>query len=244
MTARVEHECFVCDAGNPREAERPWEWAAPRVLCGRHDRALRLSDGQRLSEVLARVAPPVGPLEGSLLGWIFNPVVWRDPDGREVRAWTDFAAGGMAVLEDRYGAADYFDFYAVASSPGLDFLYALRLALDEPATPRPVPDGQEANMALLFTVYQHVAKAKGPAFWTRVDGGFRSLMDRWNSEARLADRRAQVGRRWPNSFDELQEWLSLSGLAEPDARPVRGRSFFVALGALAQRRFPSILAQD
>jgi hypothetical protein len=57
MTARAEHECFVCDAGKPREAERPWEWAAPRVLCGRHDHALRLSDGQPLREVLARVAP-------------------------------------------------------------------------------------------------------------------------------------------------------------------------------------------
>jgi hypothetical protein len=64
-------------------------------------------------------------------------------------------------------------------------------------------------------------------------------MDRWNSEARLADRRAQVGRLWPGSFGELQEWLSLSGLAEPDVRPVRGRSFFVALAALAPRRFPS-----
>jgi hypothetical protein len=238
VTARAESQCFVCDADTPRETERPWEWAAPRVLCGRHDRALRLSDGQPLSEVLARVAPPDGPLEGSLLGWIFNPVVWRDPDGREVRAWTDFVAGGMAVLEDRFGAADYFDFHALTSSSGLDFLYALRLALDDAATPRPVPGGQQANMALLFTVCQHVAKAKGPAFWTRVDGGFRRLMDRWNSEARLVDRRAQVGRLWPRSFGELQEWLSLSGLAEPDVRLVRGRSFFVALAALAQRRFP------
>lgn len=238
MTARSEHQCFVCDAGQPRDAERPWEWAPPRLLCGRHERDVRLSDGQPLREALARVAPPDGPLEGSLLGWIFNPVVWRDPDGREVRGWTDFAAGGMAVLEDRYGAADYFDFYALTSSSGLDFLYALRLALDEPATPRPVPGGQEANVALLFSVCQHVAKVKGPAFWAHVDGGLRRLMDRWNSETRLADRRARAGRRWPDSFAELEEWLSLSGLAEPDVRPVRGRSFFVALAELAQRRFP------
>jgi len=238
MTARAEHECFVCDADKPRETERPWEWAAPRVLCDRHDRAVRLSDGQPLREVLVRVTPPDGPLEGSLLGWIFNPVVWRDSDGREVRAWTDFAAGGMAVLEDRYAAADYFDFYALTSSSGLDFLYALRLALDEPSAPRPVPGGHAENVALLFTMYKHVSNEKGPAFGKRGDDGRRHLRDRWNSGARLADRRAQVGRLSPNSFGELLEWLSLSGLAEPDVRPVRGRSFFVALVALAQRRFP------
>jgi hypothetical protein len=244
MTAPAEPQCFVCDADKPRETERPWEWAASRLLCGRHDRAVWLSDGQPLDEVLARVAPPKGPLEGSLLGWIFNPVVWRDPDGREVRAWTDFAAGGMGVLEDRFAAADYFEFHALTSWPGLDFLYAMRLALHKPSTPRPAPGGQEANMAMIFKMYKHVADAKGPAFGKRVDDGLRRLMDRWNSEARLADRRAQVGRRWPNSFDELQEWLSLSGLAEPDAQPVGGQGFFVALAALAARRFPSILAQD
>jgi len=242
MTARAEPQCFVCDADKPRETERPWEWAAPRLLCGRHDRDLRLSDGQSLREVLARVAPPDGPLEGRLLGWIFNPVVWRDPDGREVRAWTDFAAGGMGILEDRYGAADYFEFHALTSSSGLDFLYALRLALDEPSTPRPAPGGHGANMAMIFATYKGVSNAKGPAFGKRVDEGLRRLMDRWNSEARLADHRAQVGRQWPHSFDELLEWQSLFGLAEPDVRPVGGRSFFVALAALAERRFPSIRA--
>jgi hypothetical protein len=244
MTARAEPQCFVCDADTPRETERPWEWAAPRLLCRRHDRAVWLPDGQPLREVLARLAPPKGPLEGSLLGWIFNPVVWRDPDGREIRAWADFAAGGMGVLEDRYAAADYFEFDAVTSWPALDFLYAMRLALQEPSTPRPAPGGHEPNMAMIFTMYTRVSHAKGPAFGKRVDEGHRRLMDRWNSEARLAERRAQVGRTWPRSFDELQEWLSLSGLAEPDARPVGGRSFFVALAALAERRFPSILAED
>jgi hypothetical protein len=101
VTARAERECFVCDADKPREMEQPWEWAAPRLLCRRHERDVRLADGHR---------------------------------------------------------------------------------------------------------------------------------------------RAQVGRPWPDSLGELQDWLSLSGLAEPDVRPVRGRSFFVALAALAQRRFPSILA--
>jgi hypothetical protein len=238
LVAPAERQCFVCDPDKPRETERPWEWAAPRLLCGRHERALRLSDGQPLDEVLARVAPPDGPLEGSLLGWIFNPVIWRDSDGREVRAWTDFAAGGMAVLEDRHGAADYFEFYALTSSPGLDFLHALRIALDEPSAPRPVPGGHAENIALLFAMHTLVSNAKGPVFGRRVDDGRRYLMDRWNSEARLGDRRAQVGRLWPESFGELQEWLSLSGLAEPDVRPVRGRSFFVALAALAQGRFP------
>jgi hypothetical protein len=56
MTAHAERQCFVCDEGTPRERERPWEWAAPRVLCEGHDCDLRLSDGQPLREVLAAVA--------------------------------------------------------------------------------------------------------------------------------------------------------------------------------------------
>jgi hypothetical protein len=241
MTARADPPCFVCDADEPRETERPWDWAAPRALCGRHDRAVWLPDGQPLGEVLARVAPSDGPLEGSLLGWIFNPVVWRYPDGRQARAWTDFVGGGMAILEDRYGAADAFEFYALTSPSGLDFLYALRLVLDEPSTPTPLPGGLQANVALIFTVCKRVESAKGPAFWRRVDDGLRRLTDRWNSGARLADRRAQAGRQWPHSFAELQEWLAMSGLAEPDVRRVDGRSFFVTLAARARRRFPAIL---
>jgi hypothetical protein len=208
-------------------------------LCPRHERDLRLPDGRPLREALGRVAPKDGPLEGSLLGWIFNPVEWQGPDGSRVRAWTDFAAGGMAVLEDRYGAEDYFEFSALASSPGLDFLYALRLALDEPSTPRPVPGGHRENVALLWSTYQHVSETKGLAFVRRVDEGLRRLMDRWNSEARFRDHRAQVGRRWPDSYAELEEWVSMAGLAEPDARPLPGRTFFTALSALAERRFAS-----
>lgn len=243
MTARAEPPCFVCDADEPRETERPWEWAPPRRLCRRHERDVRLPDGQPLRDVLARVAPPRGPLEGSLLGWIFNPVVWRGPDGRELRAWTDFAAGGMALLEDRYGAADYFHFYAVTSPPGLDFLYGLRLALDDASSPRPLPGGNRANVGLIYATCQCVSNAKGPAFWKRPNDGLSRLMDRWNSESRLVDRRIQAGRRWPESFDELQAWLSMSGLAEPDLLPLRGRSFFIELAALAARRFPTILAE-
>ena len=244
MTARAEYECFVCDVDKPRPTERPWQWAAPRVLCRRHDRDLRLSDGQPLRDVLARVAPPEGPLEGSLLGWIFNPVVWRSPEGREVRSWTDFVAGGMGVLEDRYAAGDYFDFYALTCPPGLDFLYALRLALEEPATPRPAAGGNLANVALIYCVCRCVEKARGHAFWKRVNDGLSRLMDRWTSEAMLAGRRAGVGRRWPNSFDELREWLSMSGLAHPDVPPMDGRSFHVVLAGLAYRRFPSLLAEN
>ncbi|HET6897283.1 MAG TPA: hypothetical protein VFK70_03005 [Vicinamibacteria bacterium] len=243
MTTRAEPLCFVCDADEPRESERPWEWAPPRMLCRRHERDVRLPDGQPLRDVLARVAPPQGPLEGSLLGWIFNPVVWRGPDGREVRAWTDFAAGGLGLLEDRYGAADYFDFHALTSPAALDFLYALRLALDDPSAPRPVPGGNLANMGLVYAACRCVSNAKGPAFWKRPNDGLSRLMDRWNSAALLADRRAQAGRAWPQSFDELEQWLSMSGLAHPDVPPVGGRSFYVVLGALAQRRFPTILAE-
>jgi hypothetical protein len=47
----------------------------------------------------------------------------------------------------------------------------------------------------------------------------------------------------PRVRDELQEWLSLSGLAEPDLLPLRGRSFYVELAALAARRFPTVLAE-
>ena len=104
----TELGCFRCNTGVDRSAEAPWNWSVPRALCPPHKVAVEMEDGQLLDAVLERVTPADDPLEGSLLGWIFNPVFLKVSADQETRCWTDFVGGGMAILEDRFFATVLF----------------------------------------------------------------------------------------------------------------------------------------
>ena len=96
--------CFACERQAPPTEKTFPDWSQPRALCVRHKSACRLENGELLSDVLNRVTPRGHALEGGVLARLFNPVyVERDDRGR-VKGWTDFAAGGMAVFEDRFDA--------------------------------------------------------------------------------------------------------------------------------------------
>ena len=81
------------------------------MLCPEHTNACVLVDGAPLLATLALATPPDGPLEGSALGWLYNPVFAVDRAGHRQRGWTSFVAGGMAVLQDRFEAHDAFEFW-------------------------------------------------------------------------------------------------------------------------------------
>jgi hypothetical protein len=235
--------CFVCQAEAPREPERPWEWRSPRVLCRAHDAVLRLPDGQPLSEALARVSPAGGRLEGNLLAWVFNPVRVEIAGRPPVRAFTDFAGGGMGVLEDRFGAGSYFEFSALNLPCAVDALHALYLAATTGGGPVLAEGGQRQNMAFIFSMLQRAA-SYGADLRRRVNDGLSDLLVRWNSQARLDGLRAAAGRSWPETYDELREWLlACAALMEPDARALPGRTFFPSLFALAERRFAPPIAR-
>ena len=60
-------DCFACLPAAPRGPE-------PRMLCMDHKCACVLADGALLHTTLALASPPDAPLEGSSLGWLYNPV--------------------------------------------------------------------------------------------------------------------------------------------------------------------------
>lgn len=108
-------DCFACHPGPSNESDL-------RALCMSHERSCRLADGALLQETLELATPPEGPLEGSLLAWLYNPVFVIDRDGTRQRGWADFAGGGLAVLEDRFASRNAFEFWMCESTNGIELL--------------------------------------------------------------------------------------------------------------------------
>jgi hypothetical protein len=234
-------DCFVCAPGAPPPLERPWYWTSPRAMCLAHKSDLRLEDGQPLRDVLARVAPPDQPLEGGPLAWIFNPVFARASDGRALRGWTAFAAGGMAVFEDRFGATSYFEACAFQAPNALDVLYALRETAESPFHPdlAPALSRSRDRFQALLAVYQAAPAAQDRYVSAEygVAGGVAFLMRTWNQQVRLQQIRQERGRLWPESYDDLLEWIEHCGRGAQE-QVSREQPFFPTLFNLAQRRFP------
>jgi hypothetical protein len=241
----VEPDCFVCHAGTPRPIERPWHWPVPRALCVEHKRDLRMDDGQPLDDVLARVRPHDQPLEGGPLAWVFNPV-WIERPGRSpLKGWTDFAAGGMAVLEDAHGAENHFESCAFHAPHALDLLYALRLVDGSGRVPAPAPGGVQENFGLLLAAIRVAPREKEryPSDLHGVQHGLEFLTLAWNQHAAMRRIRAECGRHWPASHAELLEWIARCGVGARSQLPdVAEPGLFPTLCALARRRFPQPVA--
>ena len=225
-------DCFVCKPNVDRSSESPGERSAPRSLCLRHKVAIKTEDGQLLKTVLAEVSPENSPLEGGLLGWIFNPVYVRGNANHETRCWTDFAAGGMAALEDRFSANTYYEFRAFEDHGAVDLLYALRLAGEL--------GPQAVTMGELIEVVAS-AEADRPQdvrdSWRGPFQGLNTLLEIWCFQQELARLRTNRGHIWPRSFVELSQWIDNCREGEMEADTES--SFIQSLYDLAYRRFPA-----
>jgi hypothetical protein len=237
-------DCFVCRPGVARAAEAPYEWSWPtRALCVRHKVGLTLEDGQALKAVLGRVQPPDQQLEGGPLGWIYNPVFVAVETGPLLKGWTDWAAGGMAVFEDRFSARDYFEFSALELPGPVDFLYTLRCRRERGFAFQTARD--------LFELLLEAARERAWAERRGPVSGHGTLMEAWGRELRLRAIRARAGRLWPESWEDLLAWIE--ALSRTPGRPDElGRAladelghppglepaFFDVLDELAHKRFP------
>jgi hypothetical protein len=202
MTGQSAQPCFLCTPQREVAAEHPYRWSSPRALCVMHKSGALLENGEPLAEALGRL----GSVEGSTLAWIFNPVR-VGADAR--RGWTDFAAGGMAVFEDRFGAESYFEFRAFECDA--DLLYAVHCASGDGATLAPDADIKTA-MAFLLRLLDFEKRAKPPrrAPPFGFDGayaGMEDLMRAWCFAERLATQRRTEGVTWPGSSDDVLRWL-------------------------------------
>jgi len=231
----IELGCFRCNTGANRPAEVPWDWSSPRALCPSHKVALELEDGQLLDTVLDRVTPPDHPLEGSLFAWIFNPVYLNVGPDQRTKGWADFAAGGMAVFEDRFLAKGYFEFRAFEVARAVDLLYAVRLAA---AAGPSMVTVRELMAAIVAAETNTPRGAQGPL--RGPIEGLRDLIQVWNFQYQLDRVRSSLGRLWPESFVELNNWIEECSLAYEELDPGTDKSFVRGLTELAFRRFPAI----
>ena len=230
--SRAEPSCFRCNATfSPRE-DAPWVWSEPRALCPSHKVDLELEDGQQLEAVLRQVEPPDSPLEGSLLGWIFNPVFVKTGVDQKIVAWTDFAGGGMAVFEDRFSARSYFEFRAFEIQ--VDLLYTLRSV----STTRTEWTSTSELLAAVAAKERSMPHPHHGPLRDAVEG-WRDLVRVWNFQLQLGRIRDTRGRLWPESFAELRDWIKECGSDAWEPHPGTEASFRRELNGLALRRFPA-----
>ena len=230
----AEPSCFRCNAASSTRADAPWAWSEPRALCPSHKVDLELEDGQRLEAVVHRVEPPDSPLEGSLIGWIFNPVFAKTGADQKRVAWTDFAGGGMAVFEDRFSARSYFEFRAFEVPRAVDLLYALRSV----STTRTEWTSTSELLAAVAAEERAMPHPGHGPLRGAVEG-WGDLVRVWNFQLQLSRIRGARGRLWPESFAELFDWIKECGSDAWEPLPGTEASFRRELDALVLRRFPA-----
>lgn len=156
-----------------------------------------------------------------MLAYVYNPVFVDVGDESMVKGWTDFAAGGMAVFEDRFGARDLVEVRAFSDLE---------------------------TRRLLRTIAAHGTAFPAPTWRTRLRRWMGRtlpgpddlerlfvLWSLWQGCQRVQRHRAAAARMWPRSFAELLRWLELP--AESNSEPVDMTSseFDAFLLALALR---------
>ena len=205
--------CFAC---TPRTQAAAVRNALPGGLCLEHKARCKLPDGTALSTALRRAEPPLGPLEGSLLAYVYNPVFVVASDGQPLKGWTDFAGGGMAVLEDRFGAASRFEHWALENN-GLRSLwrplllahsrYGERLDLPALADTLDRPPRQDRIQSLLSWPWRP-SRAQAPRRWASIRHCVEAAMANWEMQNTVEQRRAGASSPWPSSFAELTAWVA------------------------------------
>jgi len=174
-----------------------------------HKCACVLADGALLHTTLALASPPDAPLEGSSLGWLYNPVFVVDSIGHQRRGWTDFAGGGMAVLEDRFNAKDTIEFWMCEREEMVELLKGL---------PTLAPTSPDSRARL-----KHPLR---PALVT--------AYDMWVWKRAIDARQTELG-RWPTSFEELTAILRLTSSTR-NLSPEDEVDFLAILAPISARR--------
>jgi hypothetical protein len=182
------------------------------MLCLEHKSTCVLADGTSLHTALERVKPVDDPLEGSSLGWLYNPVFVIDSARYRQRGWTSFAGGGMAVLEDRFEIRDPFELWMCERTDMVELLKAL-----SPFARAPSDSAATLNNSLR------------PRFLLAYE------MWEWNRA--IEERRAALG-RWPSSFAELVYVLA-SPASSPILSRSDEAMFLAVLADIARKRLRS-----
>jgi hypothetical protein len=223
-------ECFACEPTSPSLEGISFQ----RALCVEHKSRCRVENGELLSVVMQRAEPVRFPLEGGALAKIYNPVFVEGNHGCRLKGWTDFAGGGMAVFEDRYSAKNYFEFWVLERNDAVELLHSIRrrvgYAKEEMLTPNDL-------IILLAPGADPVQKLTDP-----LNATFK-LWDLWREQRNLERLRAEEGRPWPDSYNEMTSWLKTMRAEPTEHWPSIDEweaKFIANLQELALRRFPEI----
>ena len=169
----------------------------PRFLCVKHKAGCQLENGELLSAVMKRAEPRRQPLEGGGLALIYNPVFITGFNGSRLKGWTDFTAGGLAVIEDRFHARNYFEFQAHECDGSYELLQAIHIHAKSSHVTEISPDD-------LLDFFAATVAAPSVA---KLEGTLRRLWDFWCKQQYLERIRMDMRRRWPDSYDELNTWF-------------------------------------
>jgi hypothetical protein len=202
--------CFLCDGPRDLRTERPGSWLRGRVACGRHKAEARLANGLRVEDLL-RTHSRAHQFEGGLLGLVLNPVLIGS-----VRGFTDWAAGGWALLEEVFPSRSFVEFSVLHDAEWTDGLFAAHRAL-------------RASPGLT-----------GPELFARISEAMPAFARRLDNLARLSARQGLVDdelqRRMisaPRTADEAEDLVTQQG---PPFEPSPA-ALAAVLRDLAERRF-------
>jgi hypothetical protein len=189
--------CFACTTRTRAAALRD---DCPRMLCLYHKERCTLPGGVSLDSALHLAQPPGAPLEGSSLAYVYNPVFVAGSTGATLKGWTDFAGGGMAVLEDRFGASNRFEHWALERA-------GLR-ALWQPLLDTHTHDGDRLDLPALAAKLDEHGKDINQHGWDCIEFCISAAMGNWQLQTQVEERRATAISQWPASFAELEAWLT------------------------------------
>jgi hypothetical protein len=121
-----------------------------------------------------------GPFEGSGLNYVINPVTIGN-----VRGFTDWLAGGCAVLEEVFPSRNYVEFCLLHIGRFVDGLFAIHCAL-----------GKSPNLSIAELIC--ATHARVPDFWERATSLLGNLAQQRRIDAELERR----GISAPRTADE------------------------------------------
>jgi len=203
-------ECFVCSGPRDLGTERPGRWFRGRFACGPHKAEARLANGMRVGDFL-RTHSRAYQLEGGLLGLVINPVLIGS-----ARGFTDWAAGGWAVLEEVFPSRNFVEFSVLHDPEWNDGLFAAHRAV-------------RANPSLSIVELFALTSRAMPAFSQRLASLAHAMARQGLVDEELKRRRISA----PRTADEAEDLVRLQS---PSSAP-SSEALAAVVKDLAARRF-------